>query len=155
ALCVAPAARAAGWVDGGPLSPADRVAADPQVVVAPGGESVIAWLQRLTDQNRTPENVSVLVASPGGGFGPTQWSPGQFDEPSLAVGADGTVALAWLDRAHGTVHVARHAPGQTGFTEATPAVVPGGETLNSPQVVVSGGEAFVTFASTAQNSSSI
>jgi PKD domain len=154
-LLAAPPAHAVGWVDGGPLSPPNRIAGDPQLAVTPTGERVMAWVQRLPGGRNPVENISVRIAPPGGAFGATQTFNGPFDGPQLAAGADGTVALSWLDTTTRTIHVARHAPGEPGFTEATPVVVPGGEEPTTLQVVESDGAAMVAFASAAQNSSSI
>ena len=141
-----PAAHAAGWVSSGPLSPDDRVASEPQVVVTPSGERVIAWVQNLQN-GFTPENVSVRVAPPGHDFGAAQTFAGQVDGPKLAVAADGTVALAWTESATRTVHIARMAPGQTNFVEATPLTVAGGETPFDVQLAFNGADAVAAFES--------
>ena len=44
-------AQATAWVTSGPLSPADRTAVDPQIVLTPDGGRVIAWSQRGPDGN--------------------------------------------------------------------------------------------------------
>ncbi len=146
ALSCAPAAHAAGWVDSGPLSPADRVATQPQAVITPGGERVIAWVQNLQN-GFSAENISVRAAPPGGDFGPTQTFSGQVDGPRLAVAPDGTVALAWVDFSTRTVHIARRAPGQASFVDATPLTVPGGETPFNVHLAFSGTDAIVSFES--------
>ena len=145
-LSLAPAAHATGWVSSGPLSPDDRVASEPQVVVTPSGERVIAWVQNLQD-GFTPENVSVRVAPPGHDFGATQTFAGHVDGPKLAVAADGTVALAWTESATRTVHIARMAPGQTNFVDATPLTVAGGETPFDVQLAFNGADAVAAFES--------
>ena len=151
-------AQATGWVTSGPLSPPDRTAVDPQVVLTPDGGRVIAWSQRGADGN-TPENVSVRSAPPGGDFGAAQTFAGPFDDVHLATGADGTVALAWRDDAAHTVHIARRAPGQTTFTEATPLVVttqvPAPQTVFGLSLVVTGGDAYLAYNSKGQNANSL
>ncbi len=149
-----PNADAAGWVSSGALSPADRVAAEPQALVAPSGERVIAWVQNLQN-GFTPENVSVRVAPPGHDFGPAQTFAGQVGGPKLAVATDGTVALAWTDFTARTVHIARLVPGQTTFVEATPLTVAGGEAPFDVQLTFDGGDAVVAFESTLDPVSSI
>jgi hypothetical protein len=145
ALALAPSAQAANWVDSGPLSPPSRTALDPQVVLTPDGGRVVAWSQKGTD-TFSPENISVRSAPPGGSFGDTQTFAGEYDEAHLAVGADGTVALAWVDGRAKTVHVARRAPGQTTFTEARP-IAPSTEFPFGLDLAVTGGDAYVSFSS--------
>ena len=149
ALLCAPAAQGAGWVASGPLSPPDRVATEPQVIITPSGGRVIAWVQNLAD-GFTVENISVRVAPPGGDFGQIQTFVGRVDGPQLAVGPDGTVALAWVDFSAHTVHIARLTPGQASFVEATPLTVPGGETPSNLHLAFVGSDAVVSFDSFVQ-----
>jgi PKD repeat protein len=149
--CVAPsAAQAAGWVTSAPVTPADRSADDPQVVLTPDGGRVVAWSQRSADGN-TLEGVGVRSAPPGGDFGPAQTFPGAFDDVQLAAGADGTVALAWRDNPAHTVHIARRAPGQATFTEATPLLVTPGvvptQAVSGLGVVVTHGDVYLAYRS--------
>ena len=116
---------------------------------------MVAWGQELADANDTHENVSVRVAAPGGDFGQAQTFSATSERPLLAAGADGTVALTWLVGSTRTVHVARLAPGQTSFVEATPLTVGGGETPTNLHVAVSGGDIFLSFDSTLNNASSV
>lgn len=152
-LSCASAAHAAGWVSSGPLSPADRVAIEPQIVLTPSGERVIAWVQELGDGSAI-ENVSVRLAPPGGDFGATQTFAGRYADVQLAAGTDGTVALVWEDLTNHSVRVARRAPGQTSFVEATPVVMPGGEFPANVHISVTGGDVYVSFDSSDQNASS-
>jgi PKD domain len=152
ALAFAPAAGASGWVPGPPLSPTGKVATEPHLVVTPDGGRVVAWAQNAPD-GFTVENVSVRSAPPGGDFGPTTTfkDPGNFPELQLAAGADGTVALAWLDANTNAIHIARRAPGQTEFLQATP-VSPTAETIERLDLAVSQGDAYVAFDSFKQSS---
>jgi PKD domain len=147
------AAHAAGWVSSAPLSPADRVATEPGVLVTPGGERVIAWVQNLQN-GFTAENISVRVAPAGGDFGPTQTFAGGVDGPRLAVAADGTVALAWTEFGTRTVHIARMLPGQSSFVEATPLTVPSAEAPFDVKLAFDGDDALAAFQSSAQSANS-
>lgn len=141
-LAIPSAAHAGGWVTSAPLSPPDRVATFPQVTVTPSGERVIAWVQDQMD-GFTSENVSTRVAPTGGDFGPTQTIAGSPTDLQMATAGDGTVAIAWVDFSSQTVHVARLAPGQTSFVEATPFVAPGGETPFALDIAWSGSDLYV------------
>jgi hypothetical protein len=145
---VAPsAAQAVGWVASGPIGPSDAV--DPQVVITPDGGRVIAY-----SEPGPGGGVTVRSAPPGGDFGASRIFPGPFDDPQLAVGTDGTVALAWRDNTAHTVHIARRPPGQEDFTEATPFVaVTQFPVLNVSNLglVVTGGDAYLTFQSAGHN----
>jgi hypothetical protein len=140
-LAVPSAAHAAGWVTSAPLSPPDRVATFPQVTVTPSGERVIAWVQDQID-GFTSENVSIRVAPAGGDFGPTQTISGSPTDLQAATAGDGTVAIAWVDFSSRTVHVARLAPGQTTFVEATPFVAPADETPVSVDIAWAGSDLY-------------
>src|SRR5262245_25075560 len=135
----APAAHAAGWVASGPLSPGDRVAAGQQITVTPAGERVLAWIQNGAN-GFSPENVSIRTAPPGGDFGPAQTFPGGPSGLEMIAASDGTLALAWLEFGTRTIHVARRAPGQTAFVEATPLVLPNGEAPAEVDVAFNGNE---------------
>jgi hypothetical protein len=145
-LVAAPAARAAGWVTSGPLSPPGEVASTPQLAVTPSGERVIAWIQ---DQPNgfTPENVSIRVAPPGQDFGPTQTISAAPFALQMATAADGAVALAWAEGATRSLHVARLEPGQTTFTQAVPFTPPGNETPLDAAIAFRGGDVFVATVS--------
>ncbi len=147
----APASHAAGWVDTGTLSPPDKTAVDAHLLLLPNGERVVAWVQQ-TGLSPTPENVSVRVAPPGGGFGPTQTFPSQAFELSVAAGADGTVALAWTTFPH-TLHIARLAPGDTSFTDVAFGV-PGDEGIFGAEIAVTGGDVYATLNSFSQGMTS-
>jgi hypothetical protein len=147
ALVTAAPAGAAGWVTGAPLSPAGRVARTPMVALTPSGERFVAW-EQLQLGSSTPEGIAVRIAPPSGEFGPAQLLPdtNEFD-PSLTVGADGTAALAWIDVSAKAIHIARRAPGQASFVEATPLAVPAGEFPDTLHIVVTGGDVFASFDS--------
>lgn len=141
-LAIAPAAASAtGWVTSPPLSPPDRVANFPQVTVTQSGERVIAWIQDQID-GFTGENVSIRKALPGEDFGPAQTIPGDPSDLQMATAPDGTVAIAWVDLNSRSLHVARLAPGENAFVEATPFVPPNGETPLSVDIAWSGTDLF-------------
>ena len=134
-----------------PLSDPGRIAADPQIAVTPGGETVVAW--RQTTPAGVPENVSVRTAPAGGDFGPAQTLDGAAGALELTAGADGTVALAWVDFRTRTVNIARRAPGEAAFTRATPLAAPM-ESIGGLQLAVSQGDAYVAFSSFIQGMNS-
>ena len=145
-----PVADAANWVSSQPLSPAAKVAVTPQLMVTPSGERVLAWVQEGQD-GLSAENVSIRTAPPGGDFGPTQTIPAKAQGLQMAMSADGTLALGWTESGSRTVHIARRAPGQTSFTEATPLVVPGEETPFGVDIAFRGADVFGTTISNRQS----
>jgi hypothetical protein len=151
ALGFAPGAGAARYVSTQALSPPDRVSVDPNVLVLPSGERIVAWTQNLSD-GFSGDNVSVRSAPAGGDFGATQTFPGigNFAGLQAAAGADGTVALAWTNSVTNTVHIARRAPGETSFTEATPLKATN-EGSFGVHLAMSGGDAYVAFQSFTQS----
>jgi hypothetical protein len=152
-LAAASSAAAVGWVTGAPLSPGDRLAAQPQLVVTPDGERVVAWIQQLP--SHAVENVSVRVAPPGGDFGPAQAFPGAPDSLQLGVGTDGTIALTWVDTAAHVLEAARRIPGESQFTLASPLAVTPGELPTAPHLAMNGSDVFIAFGSiTADQSAS-
>lgn len=76
------------------LSAAGEDATGPQVAVAPDGTTTVAWMR---DVGNNDGIVRATTRPPNGGFGePVDVSPaGYVGPPSLAVGADGTTAVAW------------------------------------------------------------
>ena len=144
-----PVADPANWVSSQPLSPAAKVAVTPQLAVTPSGERMIAWVQEGQD-GLSAENVSIRTAPAGGDFGPTQTIPAKAQGLQMAMSADGTLALGWAESASRTVHIARRAPGQTAFTEATPLVVPGEETPFGVDIAFRGADVFGTTISNRQ-----
>jgi hypothetical protein len=153
ALVFAPGAHAAGWVTTGPLSPANRTVEDGQVALLPDGGRVVAWGQIGADF-QTRENVSVRIAPRDGDFGPTQVIDARSSGLRLAVGNDGTVALAWTDFVTRTLHIARRAPGEALFTEAQPVQPPGDEFPFGIDLEVHGGDVFAAYSSFKQGGSS-
>ena len=154
ALALAPAAGAAQYASSPALSPPDRASVDPNVLVLPSGERIIAWTQNLSD-GFSGENVSVRSAPPGGDFGDSQTFPGigNFAGLQAAVGSDGTVALAWTNSITNTIHIARRAPGETSFTEGTPLQATD-ESSFGVHLALSGGDAYVAFESFKQSPTS-
>lgn len=144
-----PVADAASWVTSGPLSPPGKVAVTPQLVVTPGGERIAAWVQEGQD-GLTGENVSVRSAPPGGDFGATQTFAGNPFGLQTATAADGSVAIGWVEFASRTVHIARRAPGQATFTEATPLVIAGQENPFGLDIAFRGGDVFAAVVSSRQ-----
>jgi PKD domain len=153
ALAGTPAASATGWVATGPLSPADRIAVGPEVAIAPDGERIAAWIE-VGDGPSAPGGISVRVAPPHGPFGPTQTFTGSDGQLQLAVGNDGTIALAWINSELGKIQVARREPGQSSFVEAGSLGVPV-ETPSDLRIAVSGGDVFMAFETGAGFSTSI
>jgi hypothetical protein len=149
----APASYASGWVDSGPLSPQGRIATEPQVGFGPDGERVVAWI----DESRPfqDEDLLVRVAPKSGAFGPPQSFPGSPEDLQLATAGDGTIDLAWIDRDDGTVRVARRAPGQQQFVEATPISAPGGGFLNRLKLTTDGDQLFLSFDDETQQTTSL
>ena len=150
AAAAAPSAGAAGWVTGAPLSPPDRQALTPMVGLTASGERVVAWEQRRDGVDRTEaEGIATRMAPPGGDFGPAQLvGDANASDPTLATGADDTVALAWRDGER--LRIARRAPGAGRFTEAAPFAFPAGTSPSDPpQLAVQGGDVFVAVATRA------
>ena len=144
-LGLAPAAHAATWATTAPLSPENHIANEPQVAVTPSGERIVAWLD--TTFNGPTQDVSVRTASAGADPGPTQTFSGLFSGLQLAAGPDGTVALSWVDFRNHAIHIARRAPGESKFTEATPVVPTTTEDFGGGRLVVTNGDAYVATTS--------
>jgi hypothetical protein len=146
-VAAAALARAAGWVTGPPISPPGQIALIPSIALTPSGDQIVAWEHVATDG--TPQAIVVRTARPGQGLGPAQLLPvpDAFDL-SPTVGADGTAALVWLESSspnNDDVHIARRAPGERAFTQATPFPL-GGSANGSPAVAVTDGAVYVAQA---------
>ena len=113
--------------------------------MTPTGERIVAW-QEFRAGTSDIEDTVVRIAAPGGGFGAQQTFPtGNGEDLSLASGSDGTVALAWSDSTSSSgadLHIARQAPGQPEFTEATPLPL-GTFTSDAPHVAVQNGDVYI------------
>ncbi|MGZ4183266.1 MAG: PKD domain-containing protein [Solirubrobacteraceae bacterium] len=148
AFAVVPgSAGAVGWVTGSPLTPSGHVARDPGIVETAAGTRVLAWQQRATGAD-DPASINVRVAPPGAGFGATQAIPDDSAAPpSLRVGSDGTVALAWLDFPNNgpTIRIARLAPGASTFVVAA-GIAAGGSVGSELQTAVAGGDILVAYS---------
>jgi hypothetical protein len=146
AAATAPAAGAAGWVTGEPLSPPDREALGPMLGLTPSGDRIVAWEQRKQGANGTEtEGIAARIAPGGGTFGPVQLlGDGSSFDPTLATGADDSAAIAWFTG--GKLHVARRTPGSSRFVEAAPFNLPGSAFVRDSDpasVAIQGGDVYV------------
>lgn len=110
-----------GWSKPATLLPAGNLAYQPTIAVARNGTAVVVWNQY--DSAHDTFSVMAAVRTPQGKIAKSKLGPaaGAFSKPALAVGGNGTFALAWAYPGAGASQLAVKimAPGKRTFGATT------------------------------------